>query len=818
MAKFYDFNVKIKLDLSLKCIFSIKKLMPLHRLLLCILIASFFVQKSEGQHTFLVKGSIQDFSTSASLSDVNIFVEELNRGTSTNKDGDFQLQLPSGTYTLLITYLGYEQYSEKIEVNQNLSLNFKLLASTESLDEVIIKQDFQQKTKRQLTMSVNKLDAQTIKKIPTVLGENDVIKSLKLLPGVTGAGEASGGLHVRGGAADQNLILLDHAMMFNESHLFGFFSIFNPDAVANIQLYKGGIPSNFGGRASSVLDISQKTGDLTTVKVNGGIGLVSSKLTVEGPIEKNKSSFLVSGRTSYAHLFLKLIDNPNSAFFYDLNSKLNFIIDEKNTLSLSGYFGRDVFKINDSFKNIYGNALANIQWKHHFSTKLNSELSLIFSNYQFGLTIDFIGFNWDSGIKNFNLKYNLQHQLSENTSLAYGIQAIYYNFNPGYIEPSREDSGIERDQLTKKYAFENSAYLQVNQELGDFTLGYGLRLNQFLRMGQDEINLYENNQPVIFNKEFQIYESAEIQETYSESKSKVSKSFINLEPRASISYSLNDKELIKANYQRINQYIHLLSNSNTPTPLDIWAPSGRYIRPQQGNQVSFGYANSLIKKAYGLETEVYYKTINNRIDYIDGAELIANKAIERVILNGESRAYGLEFLFRKNKGKFTGWLAYTLSRSEQRTPGRTPLENGINNGNWYNTAWDKTHDISLVGNYELSKKWSFNASFVYQTGRPATYPVSVYQYNSFEIPNYGSRNTNRLPSFHHLDISATLTPEKNNNRNWKSEWIFSIYNVYNRRNAASISFQNNKDTDFQNEAVRLSIFGIIPSVAYNFKF
>lgn len=792
--------------------------MPLNKLLLCALIVSFFVQKSWAQNIYSVKGHVNDFSTSTSLSEVNIFIKELNRGTSTNEDGDFQLQLPSGTYTFVVTYLGYEKYSEEIKVNQNLTLSFQLLASTQNLEEVIIKQDFQHKTKRQLTMSVNKLDAETIKKIPTVLGEKDILKSLKLLPGVSGAGEISGGLHVRGGASDQNLVLLDNAMMFNESHLFGFFSIFNPDAVANLQLYKGGIPSNFGGRVSSVLDISQRNGNLTNLKVNGGIGLVSSKLTVEGPIKKNKSSFLLSGRTSYAHLFLKLIDNPNSAFFYDLNTKLNFLLNENNSLSVSGYFGRDIFNINESFRNVYGNALANLQWKHDFSSNLNSELSLIYSNYYFGLTLDFIGLNWKTGINNFNLKYNLRHQLSENINLDYGLQGIYYNFNPGYVEPSREDSGIEQDQLTKKYAFENSAYIQANQELGNFTLGYGLRLNQFLRMGQEEINLYENNQPVIFNEELQIYESAPIQETYSKSRSEVTESFLNLEPRVSVSYSLNNQELIKANYQRINQYIHLLSNSNTPTPLDIWVPSGKYIQPQQGNQVSFGYANNLFRDKYSIETETFYKKIKNRIDYIAGAELIANDAIEKVILNGESRAYGLEFLIRKYKGKFTGWLAYTLSKSEQRTPGRIPQETGINNGSWYNTAWDKTHDISIVGNYELNKKWSFNASFVYQTGRPATYPVSFYEYNGFEIPNFGSRNENRLPAFHHLDISATLSPIKNKNRNWQSEWVFSIYNIYNRRNAASINFQNNKDTNYQNEAVRLSIFGIIPSVSYNFKF
>jgi hypothetical protein len=685
------------------------------------------------------------------------------------------------------------------------------------LDEIVIKETPNKKTRKELTMSVNRIDAETIKKIPAVLGEKDVIKSLLLLPGVTNSGEGSGGINVRGGAGDQNLILLDDAILFNESHLFGFFSIFNPDAVSKLDLYKGGIPSNFGGRVSSVIDITQKTGSFTDLKAEGGVGVVSSRLLVEGPIQKNKSSFLVAGRTSYAHLFLKLVDNPNSAYFYDLNTKLSFLLNENNSIYFSGYFGRDVFNINDSFKNTYGNAFANFQWEHDFSEELNSDLSLIYSDYYFGLTLDFIGFNWNSGIKNFNLKYNLEHQVSEDIQLNYGLQSIYYLFNPGYIEPSSEDSGITQDQLTKKYAVENSVYLQADQKLGAFQFGYGLRLNQFLRLGQKEINRYENNSPLLFNEELQIYEEAPITETYSVSKSKVTETFTNLEPRLSASYSFNKNELIKANYQRINQYIHLLSNSNAPTPLDIYTPSGRYVKPQQGDQVSLGYANSFQNSKYTLEAETFYKTVKNRIDYVDGAELIANDAIEQVILNGESRAYGLEFLFRKNTGDFTGWLSYTLSKSEQKTPGRTPAETGINNGDWYNTGWDKTHDISIVGSYEYSKKWSFNASFVYQTGRPTTYPLSFYKFGGFNIPNYGERNSNRLPAFHHLNISATLSPKKNKDRKWKTEWIFSIYNLYNRKNAASINFSKNDDTG-NNEATRLAIFGIIPSVSYNFKF
>ncbi|WP_121665594.1 TonB-dependent receptor [Mesonia aquimarina] len=770
------------------------------------------------QNTLSLSGTILDKETNEPIFGANILLLNTNKGTFTNDKGFFEIKLPPDTYTISISLLGYQSYQEEIILTTDKNIQIVLEQSSESLDQVVITQSKNTIDLKTPQMSVNSLTSADIKRIPTVLGESDVIKSILLLPGVSNSGEGASGFNVRGGAGDQNLVLLDEATLFNDSHLFGFFSVFNPDAVRSLDLYKGGIPSKYGGRASSVLTIQQKTGDLNKFHANGGIGVVSSRLLLEGPIQKNKSSFLVAGRTSYAHLFLKLTDNPNSAYFYDLNTKFNFILNENNTLSFSGYFGRDIFNINESFKNNYGNGMASINWNHQFSQDINADLYASFSDYYFGLTIDFIGFNWNSGLRDYSLRYDFDHYLNEDIKLNYGLDAAYYTFNPGEISPSRENSGIVSKQLIKKYAWENSFYLSAEQSLTDqFSVSYGLRLNSFYRLGQEEQNIYEDDNPLLFNEELQIYEKAPVIGTEKNSHSKITESFVNLEPRLSASYQLSENTAIKASYQRINQYLHLISNTDAPTPLDVWAPSGKYIDPQKADQFALGYFKKFKKNAFNLETEVFYKTIQNRLDYVNGADLIANDAIEQVILAGESRAYGLEILFRKNLGKFTGWIAYTLSKSEQKTPGRTPVETGINNGNWYNTGWDKRHDISITANYEFSDKWRFSGNFVYQTGRPSTFPNSQYIYNAISVPNYGARNSNRLPSFHHLDLSATLTPKKNKNRSWKGEWIFSIYNVYNRKNAASINFAANDDTGI-NEATRLSIFGIIPAITYNFKF
>ncbi|GAA4278565.1 TonB-dependent receptor [Aquimarina mytili] len=771
------------------------------------------------QEKFTLSGTISEQSSNETLIGVNVIFPEIGKGVVTNEYGFYSITLPQGNYKLQISYLGFKDLIQEINLNEDKKLNFQLSESSEMLDEVIITEKAEKLNIKTPQMSVNKLSAATIKQVPVVLGEADVIKSILLLPGVTSAGEGASGFNVRGGAADQNLILLDEATIFNSSHLFGFFSVFNPDAIKDIKLYKGGIPAKYGGRVSSVLDIYQKEGNSKKFGMNGGIGAVSSRLLAEGPIVKDRGAFLIGGRASYAHLFLPLFDNENSAYFYDLNTKLNYKINDNNNVYLSGYFGRDVFSISESFENIYGNTVLNLRWNHLFSDKLFSNLSLIYSDYFYGLELGFVGFEWDSGIRNFNVKYDLKHYISNNFQLNYGINNIYFKFNPGEIKPNSNDSGINREKLTDKYANEFGAYIDAEHKVSDnLTLQYGLRLSNFIRLGQDELNRYQNDIPLLFNEELQVYESAEPIGVDNFKRSDQIATFTNLEPRVSLAYVLNDNTSIKASYNRMAQYLHLLSNTNSPTPLDVWTPSGKYIKPQLLNQYALGYFKNISDNKYSLETEVFYKDIENRIDYIDGADLIANNAIEQDILNGEARAYGLEMLLRKNEGKLKGWLAYTLSKSEQRTPGRTPQEPGISNNEWYNTPYDKTHDISFNGSYELNEKWKFGANFVFQTGQPTNYPSGQFEFQGLSVPIFdGLRNSERLPAYHRIDISATLTPRKNKNRKWKGEWVFSIYNLYNRRNAASITFTRNEDT-FINEAIRTSIFGIIPAVTYNFKF
>ncbi|MEN8703473.1 MAG: TonB-dependent receptor [Polaribacter sp.] len=780
----------------------------------------FFSTGLYSQEKITISGTVYDNKSNETLIGVSVYFPELNAGTSTNEYGFYSLTLPKGKYNVQISYLGFLTITEQITLTTNITKNFKLIEEAESLGEIVIQSDIEKLNVRTPQMSVNKLSSATIKKIPVVLGEADIIKSLLLLPGVTSAGEGASGFNVRGGAADQNLILLDEAIVFNSSHLFGFFSVFNPDVIKDVKLYKGGIPAKFGGRLSSVLDIYQKEGNSKDFNVTGGIGLVSSRLLVEGPIEKEKSSFVVAGRASYAHLFLPLFNNDNKAYFYDLNSKINYRFNDRNNVFLSTYFGKDVFGVNESFVNDYGNTVLNLRWNHLFSDKIFSNLSLIYSDYFYGLTLDFVGFEWDSGITNFNLKYDFKHYLNDQFTLSYGINNIYSKFNPGEIVPNREDSGIQPEKLIDKYANEFAAYLSAEQRISEkLTLEYGLRYSNFSRLGQDEINSYYNNNPVIYNEEFKRYESAEATGINTYDRSDVLASFQNFEPRFSLSYLVNEESSVKMSYNRMVQYLHLLSNTSSPTPLDIWTPSGQFVKPQKLDQFAVGYFKSIKNGDYSLETEAFYKDIQNRIDYINGANLVANNEIETVILNGQARAYGLEVLVKKNEGDFTGWFAYTWSKSEQQTPGRTENEPGINSGEWYSTPFDKTHDLSLNGSYELSKKWTFNANFLFQTGQPTNYPVGQYEISGLNVPIYDDnrRNADRLPAYHRLDISATLTPEKNKNRTWQGEWVFGIYNVYGRQNAASINFRQNRETR-RNEAVQTSIFGLVPSVTYNFKF
>ena len=775
---------------------------------------------SFGQEKFTLSGTIIDANSNETLIGVNVVIPELKTGVTTNEYGFYSITIPKGNYTVQISYLGYLTISESISLNQNIKNNFNLFSNETALQEVIITDNKTKIDIKKPEMSVNKLSISAIKKMPVVLGEVDVLKSILLLPGVTNAGEGASGFNVRGGGADQNLILLDEATIFNSSHVFGFFSVFNPDAIKDLKLYKGGIPARYGGRASSVLDIYQKDGNSKGFHVNGGIGLISSRILAEGPLVKDKGSFLIGGRSSYAHLFLKLSEEQknNSAYFYDLNTKLSYKLDSNNSLYLSGYFGRDVFSLNKSFTNIYGNATLNLRWNHLFSEKLFSNLSLIYSDYYYGLDLDFVGFKWDSGIRNYNIKYDFKNYISDKFKLNYGVNGIYYEFNPGTIRPSDENSGINFDQLDKKYAFEPALYINADHEISNrIALSYGLRYSMFYRLGQSTVNIYADNNPVTFNSALQIYEKATPIGSKFYDRNKVMQSYNYLEPRFSLAYQINEEQSIKASYNRMVQYLQLISNTSSPTPLDVWTPSDSFIKPQIADQVALGYFKNFSDDMYSLEVETYYKEVQNRLDYIDGADLIANKAIEQIILNGQLRSYGLEIMFRKNEGKFNGWISYTLSKSEQQTPGRTSVETGINNGQWYNSVYDKLHNVAVTTSYNLNEKWSFGANFALQTGQPVTYPVGQYEYLGINVPSYGLRNENRLPAYHHLDIAATLTPTKNKNREWKGEWVFSIYNLYNRKNAASINFRQNTDTG-SNEAVKTSIFGVVPAVSYNFKF
>jgi CarboxypepD_reg-like domain/TonB dependent receptor/TonB-dependent Receptor Plug Domain len=786
--------------------------------LFCLLLLSGIL--ASAQEKFTLSGTISDNNSNETLIGVNLFIPELKTGVTTNEYGFYSITIPKGNYSIRISYMGYQTLEEQLQLNQNTKTNFKLITNENTLKEVIITDTKTRTDIRKPEMSVNKLSISAIKRMPVVLGEVDVLKSILLLPGVTNAGEGASGFNVRGGGADQNLILLDEATIFNSSHVFGFFSVFNPDAIKDLKLYKGGIPARFGGRASSVLDIYQKDGSSKEFHANGGIGLISSRLLLEGPLVKNRGSFLIGGRSSYAHLFMKLSKDQknNAAYFYDLNTKMSYQINPNNNLYLSGYFGRDVFSLANSFTNIYGNSTLNLRWNHLFSDKLFSNLSMIYSDYYYGLDLNFVGFQWDSGIKNYNIKYDFKNYISDRFKLNYGFNAIYYDFNPGIIKPSSATSGINFSQLDKKYAFEPAVYINADQEITKkFSISYGLRYSLFYRLGQSNVNVYANNNPVTFNTNMQIYEKATPIGTQTFQKNEVLKSYNYLEPRFSLAYQLNEKQSIKASYNRMVQYLQLISNTSSPTPLDVWTPSDAYIKPQIADQVALGYFKNFANDNYSLEVEGYYKKVQNRIDYIDGADLIANNALEQVILNGQMRSYGLEVMIKKNEGRLNGWISYTLSKSQQQTPGRTATESGINNGQWYNSAYDKTHNLAVTSSYSLNEKWSFGANFSLQTGQPITYPNGQYQYLGITVPSYGLRNENRLPAYHHLDISATLTPRKNNNRNWKGEWVFSIYNLYNRKNAAAINFRQNSQTG-TNEAVKTSIFGMVPAVSYNFKF
>ncbi|WP_396183863.1 carboxypeptidase-like regulatory domain-containing protein [Flavobacterium sp.] len=788
-----------------------------------LLILLLFTSISFGQNKFSISGYVEDSKTGEKLYGVNVYTNSKS-GNITNEYGFYSFSLEEGKHTIYVSYIGFKTIEKEINVSSNSKVDFKLEEDSSILDEVIVVATKIDNRVKSVEMSVNTLKASTIKKLPAILGEPDVLKSIQLLPGVSSVNEASSGFNVRGGNADQNLILLDDATIYNASHLFGFFSVFNSDAIKDVKLYKGGIPSTYGGRLSSVLDVRQKEGNKKEFNGEAGIGLILSRVLVEGPIKKDslgqgKGSYMFAGRRSYVDAFTFLDDEfkDNVLFFYDLNLKANYDINEKNKIFISGYFGRDRFELPKFIGTSWGNAIGTIRWTNAISEKLFFQTSAIFSNYDYELDNLRSGseFRWKSNITNFNFKPKLTWYASSNATVRTGVDITHYKFNPGKIS-AINGSSISAEKFQNNFALENGMYIDTEFDLSEkLNIQAGLRFSNFMRLGNESIRIYETGKPLSFDPVYGVYEENEVVSEKKYGSGEVIKQFNNLEPRFSMRYLFNDRNSIKTSYNRMYQYIHLVTNTTSPTPLDVWTPSGPYIKPQFADQIALGYFSNVKESSYDFSVEAYYKKLTNVTDFKDGADLLFREDVETQVVQGVGRAYGLEFLLNKNTGKLTGWLSYTLSRSENKI-------NGINNNEYYANNVDQLHRLNLVGLYKTNSRWEFGGVFTFSTGRPVTYPTGRYEQNGLIVADYSERNGNRLPVYHRLDISATLNPKKDSNKTGK--WIFSIANLYNRQNAASIFFREISEVNDveiatgNTEATKLSFFGIVPSVTYEFKF
>ncbi len=760
---------------------------------------------------YTISGTIKDLSNGETLIGVAVGIKDTPQGTSTNEYGFYSLTLPAGNYMLVANYVGYEQKEFSIDLTKNQTLDIELALEPIQIEEVTVtsKEDEPDRNVRSTEMSMNKLEMKTILKVPALLGEVDVMRTLQTMPGVSTVGEGSQGFNVRGGGVDQNLILLDEAVVFNSSHLLGFFSVFNPDAVKDVKLIKGGIGAQYGGRLSSVLDIRMKDGNNKRFAGTGGIGTVSSRLTLEAPIKKDKGSFIVAARRSYADLFLRLSPDANLRnnilYFYDLSAKGNYTIGKKDRVFISGYFGRDVFRFGREFGFNWGNGTGTLRWNHIFNEKLFMNLTAVYSNYKYGLGIPegSQGFDWQSQIKSYSPKLDFNYYISPAHTLNFGAQLIHYDIQPGRVKPVGT-SIFNEIRLDNQRAIESAAYVShIWNPSPRLSFEYGIRFSNFTLLGAGKYYDYVG----------ELGERKTRAKEYSYSKGESVVSYPNFEPRASVRYSLNEDASIKVSYNRMAQYLHLISNTTAATPTDVWTPSTRNIKPEIAHQIAGGYFQNLKENTIELSAEVYYKTMSNQIDYVNGANLLLNDDLEAELLYGKGRSYGLELFARKSVGKLNGWISYTLSKTERQV-------NGLNRNGWYAAKYDRRHILSVVAIYDATKRWSFSANFSLSSGIAVTFPNARYEFGGLIVPHNSNdaRNNYRVPAYHRLDLSATWDRSKPDKK-WAGSWVFSIYNVYSRDNAFSVFFRQNKDNPTKTEAVRLAIFGaMIPAVTYNFKF
>lgn len=753
---------------------------------------------------YTVSGYIKDSESGEELIGATVQVKELQKGSVTNLYGFYSISLFPGEYIMHFSYVGYESREVPVQLDRNLAINLELIPQIQELGEVTIISEGSNSHVERAEMSVNKLPIKSIRRIPSLMGEVDVIKAIQLLPGVQASSEGASGFSVRGGNPDQNLILLDEANVYNASHLMGFFSIFNNDAVKDVKLYKGDIPAEYGGRLSSLLDVRMKEGNNKKFSGSGGIGTISSRLTLEGPIIKNKTSFIVSSRRTYADIFLPLakddILRKSKLFFYDLNAKVNHIVNDQNRVYLSAYYGRDVFK--NQFAGMeFGNRTLTLRWNHLFSVRLFSNFTLVQSKYDYQLGTpegDANSFQWTSHMNDYSAKAGFTYYLTPDITLGFGAHSVLHKFEPGSARGLGDNTLFTRYTLPDLYALENGLYLSAEQSAGQhWRFRYGLRFSTFHNIGKALV--YH------FDKLYQPYDST----IYG--KGEFFNTHHTIEPRIAITYIINPVSSVKASYSRTSQYVQLAQNSTAGTPLDVWFPSSPNIDPQLSDQVAAGYFRNIFNDRIEASAELYYKKMQNSIDFKDHANLLLNKYIEGELRFGNATSYGLEFLLRKNEGRITGWVSYTYSKTRRTFP-------EINNGDPYPAPYDKPHDVAVVLNYEITKRIWVSANWVYSTGLPVTFPTGRFEYMGNIAPVYSRRNAYRMPDYHRLDISVYLQSKDKPGKKWHYDLNLSVYNAYARKNAWAINFVQDDQNPNITYAEMTYLFPIIPALTFNFYF
>ncbi|MFZ4456395.1 MAG: TonB-dependent receptor [Bacteroidales bacterium] len=775
---------------------------PLFLIMLITILISAHSQNSAPKIN--LSGIVKDSENGEALIGVTVFVKELRVGIATNAYGYYSMNLPNGEFTVEYSYLGYEFSSQKVKLNSNTVLNIELKSAAKELNEVVVRAERKDANVTRNAMSAQKIEIGAIRKIPALMGEVDLLKVIQLLPGVVSAGEGTSSFSVRGGGIDQNLIILDEATVYNASHLMGFFSVFNNDAIKNITLYKGDIPAVYDGRLASLLEVNMKDGNSKKISGSGGIGTISSRLTLEGPISKDRTSFIVSARRTYADLFLKLSSDPainkNQLYFYDLNAKLNHKFSENDHLFVSAYMGQDVFK-NKNAGFSFGNATFTSRWNHLFSKSLFSNLTLNYSRYTYGLESSFQGesnFLWEYQMRDLGLKYDFTYFPEPDHTFKFGYQSTFHRMSPGSITTTGGSTNYDPYILPDNNALEQAIYYQGEHKLTqNFSLKMGLRLNAFSNIGAGTIYRYDSNYKSVDSTVY--------------GKGDIIKTFFRLAPRIGMNYQLNNQSSVKANYSRTNQFLQMATNSTAGTPLDLWFTAGPNVKPQTCDQFAVGYFRNFHDNEYEASVELFHKSMKNTIDFKDHAQLLLNRKLEGELRFGNSSAYGAEFLLQKKEGRASGWISYTFSHSERKIE-------GVNDGDTYVAPYDRPHTVYIVASYDLSKRVSIGGNFVYASGQPITYPVARMEVGKVIVPVYSKRNEYRMPDYHRLDVSLTIKQANKSHRPWDGEWNFSIYNVYAHKNPWAINFVGDPDNPNRTKAEMTYLFTFIPSVTYNFKF